>query len=72
MAEFSFNISDITKLFASSGPALPEADAEMVQEADRAYAEGGDASASEKNMKKKEKKRAFAPGTAPRVEIPMR
>ena len=42
MAEFNFNLNDITKLFTASGPALPESDAEMVLEADRAYAEGGE------------------------------
>lgn len=40
MAEFSFNLKDITKLFTASGPALPESDAEMILEADGAYAEG--------------------------------
>jgi hypothetical protein len=39
--EFNFNLHDIKKLFTASSPALPESDAEMVLEADRAYAEGG-------------------------------
>ena len=40
MAEFSFNLNDITKLFTVSGLDLPESDPEMVMDADRAYAEG--------------------------------
>jgi hypothetical protein len=31
---------DVKKLFTTSGPGLPESDAEMVTEADRSYAEG--------------------------------
>jgi hypothetical protein len=40
MADFRFNLQDITRLFTSSGPALPESDLEMVLEADRDYAGG--------------------------------
>ena len=31
---------DVKKLVTTSGPGLPESDAEMVTEADRSYAEG--------------------------------
>ena len=41
MAEFNFNLNDITKLFTDKGLDLPESDVDMVLEADRAYAEGG-------------------------------